>query len=97
MPLNIRVKLVGFPDIRKRLDSDEIQVDLAGSTFGELLRWLQRTHADPARTSLIDGTGRLSSEVMVLRNGREPIPRDRIDFELSDGDQVTFTVIVAGG
>ena len=86
--------MVGFPDLQARLGADPVNVELDGSTVGDLLRWLQRTHGDPSRTRLLDAAGRLDPDIVVLRNGRQPVSRD---VQLSEGDQLTLVVIVAGG
>jgi sulfur carrier protein ThiS len=97
LPVKVWVKLVGFPEIRQRLGCDRIQVDLEGQTLGDLLRWLQRTQADPVQTALLDPAGRPDPSVQVIRNGQEWIAPDRADCELFEGDQITLMVLVAGG
>ncbi len=109
--MRVRVKLVGFPDLQARLGTDPANIELDGSTLGDLLRWLQRTHGDPAHVRLLDAhggasaagaggagaadaAGQLDPDIVVLLNGRQPIP---LDAELSEGDQLTLVVVVAGG
>lgn len=92
--MRVRVKLVGFPDLQARLGTDPANVELDGSTLGDLLRWLQRTHGDPAGIRLLHTSEQLDPDIVVLRNGRQPIP---LDAKLSEGDQLTLVVVVAGG
>ena len=92
--MKIRVKLVGLPHLQARLGVDPVNVELDGSTVGDLLRWLQRIHGDPSRTRLLDASGRLDPDMVVLRNGRQPVSQD---VQLSEGDQLTLVVVVAGG
>lgn len=95
--MTLKVRLIGFPDIRKRLQGDVLAVDLDGVTLGDLARWLQRTHGDPVRTRLLRPEGTLDESVQVVRNGRETIRKDRMDYVLSEGDEITFLVFIAGG
>jgi len=104
----IRVKLMGFPDLQARLGVDPVIVELDGSTLGDLLRWLQRTHGDLAGIRMIgapagaciagsgstETAGRLDPDIVVLRNGRHPLS---LDAALSEGDLLTLMVVVAGG
>ncbi|MDF1554538.1 MAG: MoaD/ThiS family protein [Deferrisomatales bacterium] len=109
--MRVAVKLVGFPDLQARLGADPVDVEFDGSTLGDLLRWLQRTHGDPAHVRLLGAhggaraagaggagaagaDGQLDPDIVVLRNGRHPLP---LDAELSDGDLLTLVVVVAGG
>ena len=95
--VRVRLKLVGLPDLATRLGGNELSVGFGGSTVGALLQWLQKTHADPAQTRLIDRDGRLDPDVILFRNDRELIPRDALGYELMDGDHLTLVVVVAGG
>lgn len=92
--MRIRVKLVGFPALRDRLGRDPADVELAGATLADLLRWLQRNHGDPAQTRLLNAAGQLDPDIVVFRNGRHPM---HPDAELVEGDQLTLVLVLAGG
>jgi molybdopterin converting factor small subunit len=95
--LRLRVRLVGFPEIRGRWGTDSTELDFEGSTVGDLLQRFQSDHADPAGTKVLGREGRLDPDVQLIRNGREWLPPDRLDETLSDGDEITLVVLVAGG
>jgi len=95
--LTVSLKLVGFPDLCRRLGTDEIAVEATPVTIGGLLEWLQKTHADPAGTRLLDRDGRVDPAVQIIRNGREWLSPEQLDLALSEGDRIALIVLVAGG
>jgi molybdopterin converting factor small subunit len=95
--LKVSLKLVGFPDLCRRLGGDEVGVEVEPATVGCLLEWLQENHAGPAGTRLFAGEGRVDPAVQIIRNGSEWIPQERLGTPLSEGDQITLMVLVAGG
>lgn len=95
--MRIRIRLVGFPDIRDRWGTDSTEADLEGRTVAELLQWFEAIHAGPAGTKILDPEGQLDGSVQVVRNGEEWLGPGRLDDVLSEGDEITLIVLVAGG
>lgn len=94
--MRVQLKLVGLPDVGRRLGSDEIEVDLTEATVSGLVRWLQQVHGDPAGTKLLTPAGEVDPEIQVLRNGRWVPPAER-EQPLHPGDEIALIVLVAGG
>jgi molybdopterin converting factor small subunit len=95
--VNLRIKLIGFPDLKRLIGSNEIEVPLEGATFGDLLRQLEYTYGAPVRKALLNEKGGVDGSVQVLLNDREWISREDLSLALTDGDRVTFLLMVAGG
>ncbi|MBI5017617.1 MAG: MoaD/ThiS family protein [Deltaproteobacteria bacterium] len=94
--MTIRLTLAGFPDLAARLGGDAVAVERGEGTIGDLVVWLQRTHADAVGTRILRRDGEIDESVQVLRNGGW-VGRERMDDALVDGDEVTLLVLVAGG
>jgi len=95
--VKIRVKFVGFPDLRRILGGKEISVALEQGSFGELIRNLNSSYGASIREGLLDENGDVDQSVQVLINEQDWISREDFSFRLSDGDRVTFLLMVAGG
>ena len=86
--MKIKVKLVGFPEVEHLVGGREIDLQVEGRTFGDLLLHLQKTYGEPVVKNL---------RQQILRNGKEWIKRDEMDYSLQDGDQLTFLQMMGGG
>jgi molybdopterin synthase sulfur carrier subunit len=72
---------------------DEVEVD--GSTVGEVLDAVFTAHTDLRERITEDGT--LRRFVNVYVSGEDIRFQDGLDTELADGDEVTILPAVAGG
>lgn len=95
--MNLHVKLIGFPDLKRLIGGNEIALQVQGETLGHLLRHLEATYGAPIRKALLDAKGAVDRSVQVLRNDREWLSREDMSFALRDGDRVIFLLMVAGG
>jgi molybdopterin converting factor small subunit len=95
--VSLRVKLLGFPDLKRLLGGTEITLALEAATLDELLDRLEQTYGAAVKRALLDANGHIDPTVQVIRNDREWIPRDDLGHPLKDGDRVTFLLMVAGG
>jgi molybdopterin converting factor small subunit len=86
--MKIKLKFFGFPEVEKRVGSKEIDLDLNGSTYGDLLNYLHKTYGESIKKALGQ---------QILRNGKEWIRRDDLAYSLQDGDQLSFLRMVPGG
>lgn len=95
--MNLHVKLIGFPDLKRLIGGNEIALQVQGETLGDLLRHLEAAYGAPIRKALLDAKGIVDRSVQVLRNDREWISREDLSFPLQEGDRLTFLLMVAGG
>lgn len=95
--MNLRIKLFGFPDLKRLLGGSEITVEFEGGTFGDLLCYLKETYGALLSKAILGEKGEVNAAVQVLHNDREWIGRDDFSYPLRDGDAVTFILMVAGG
>ena len=93
----IAVKFIGFPMLRRKLGENRVEVLLDGSTFGDLLRNLEKTYGPVIRENVLNDRGHVAQNVQVLHNDTLWIERDDMKFALRSGDKVIFMLMVAGG
>ncbi len=86
--MKIKLKFFGFPEVEKKVGGKEIDLDLDGSTYGDLLNYLHKTYGESVKKTL---------RQQILRNGKEWIRRDDLAYSLRDGDQLSFLRMVSGG
>ncbi len=95
--MNVRVRLVGFPELKQLLGTQEIAVELEGRTLSDLLVHLKDRYGSAVAKALLDERDRLDPSVQVLRNEGEWLKKDDLSHPLRDGDLLTFLLLVAGG
>jgi len=86
--MKIKLKFFGFPEVEKKVGGKEIDLELDGSTYGDLLNYLHKTYGESIKKTLWQ---------QILRNGKEWIRRDDLAYSLQDGDQLSFLRMVPGG
>ena len=73
-----------------------ITLDLQSPTLRDVLTALQRYHEGPWKRILQDDLS-LQEGCVVLVNGRNIASLAKLETIIHDGDEITFTVLVAGG
>jgi molybdopterin converting factor small subunit len=73
-----------------------ITLDLESPTLRDVLVALQRYHEGPWKRILKEDHS-LQEGCVVLVNGRNIASLEKLETEIHDGDEITFTVLVAGG
>ena len=73
-----------------------VTLDLESPTLRDVLVVLQRDHEGPWRRILKEDLS-LQEGWVVLVNGRNVASLQKLETEIHDGDELTFTVLVAGG
>ncbi len=86
--MKIKLKFFGFPEVEEKVGSKEIELDLDGSTYGDLLDYLHETYGASIKKALGQ---------QILRNGKEWIRRNDLAYSLQEGDQLSFLRMVPGG
>ena len=73
-----------------------ITLDLESPTLRDVLAALQRHHEGPWRSILKEDLS-LQEGCVVLVNGRNIASLEKLETQIHEGDEITFTVLVAGG
>ena len=73
-----------------------IDLDLESPTLRDVLVALQRYPEGPWKRILNEDLS-LQEGCVVLVNGRNIASLEKLDTEIHDGDEITFTVLVSGG
>ena len=95
--MQVSVKFMGVPAAAKAVGQKEFTAQIDEPTLGGLLRSMEAAHGGPIRKALCNQRGDVDDAIQILHTGAEFIPRDALTHPLSDGDQVTFMMMMAGG
>ncbi len=94
--MKVIVELLGV--LRRELDSSKVEVSLEGlkvCRLGDLLKYLLRLY--PKMSSAINGDGTLNTSYVVFVNDVDFMVVGGYDYEVRDGDKITFIPISHGG
>ena len=90
--MNVIINIIGT-EIRLK---QQVSIDPASSTLKDILRVLKVQYAGYLERFIKDDFTPVEGSV-VLINGRNVWSLDRFETRIHDGDELTFTVLVAGG
>lgn len=97
MTMKIKVKTL-LPQLAEAMGKQEVEVEFAGTTAGDLVAHLVRQYGRKAREALHDRAGKMDPVVQMLRNEKEWVRTDRLaETTLEEGDTVTLMMLMAGG
>jgi molybdopterin converting factor small subunit len=95
--MKIKVKTL-LPQLAEAMGSQEVEVEVAGTTADDLVAHLIQRYGRKAREALHDRTGAMDPVVSMLRNEKEWVRTDRLaETTLQEGDTVTLMMLMAGG
>jgi molybdopterin converting factor small subunit len=81
------------PDITLK---EGISLEMESATLRDVLRALTVKHEGPWKRFLKKDLS-LQEGCVVLVNGRNIASLEKLETEIHDGDEITFTVLVSGG
>jgi len=84
----LKLKFFGFPEVERLVGSKEVDLQVEGNTYGDLLQHLKKSYGESVMKNL---------QIQILKNGREWIGKDDLTHPLKDGDQLTFLQMITGG
>jgi len=90
--MTLIVNVFGTEFVLKR----PITINLESATLRDLLLALQKDHEGPWKSIIKDDLS-LQEGCVVLVNGRNIASLEKLDTSVHNGDEITFTVLVAGG
>jgi molybdopterin converting factor small subunit len=73
-----------------------VTLDLESPALRDVLIALQRNHEGPWTLMIKDDLSPVEGCVLLV-NGRNIASLQSLDTKINDGDEITFTVLVAGG
>jgi molybdopterin synthase sulfur carrier subunit len=91
MTVSIRI-----PTPLRKYTGGQDQVSVEGATVGEALANLSEAHPE-IESRIFDDSGSLRRFVNVFANDEDIRFQDKLDTEVSDGDQVSIVPAIAGG
>jgi molybdopterin converting factor small subunit len=95
--MKVKVKTL-LPLLAEAMGRQEVDVEFAGTTAGDLVEHLIRRYGHKARKAICDETGAMDPVVQMLRNEKEWVRTDRLaETPLQDGDTVILMMLMAGG
>lgn len=95
--MNVKVKFIGLPDMKRILGGKEIALQLEGVTFGDLLKHLKQLYGETLHKALLNDRGLVDNSVQVIRNELVQVAREDLSLHLKEGDTITFLFMMAGG
>jgi molybdopterin converting factor small subunit len=90
--MNVIINVIGPEITLKR----EIALDRGSQTFKDVLRSLLDQKKGPWKR-IVKKDLSLTEGYVVLVNGRNIMSLEGLETKIHEGDEITFTVIVAGG
>jgi len=90
--MTIIINVFGTEFVLKR----PITLDLESPTLRDVLVALRRDHEGPWKR-LVKEDLSLQEGCVVLVNGRNVASLEKLETSIHDGDEITFSVLIAGG
>ncbi len=95
--MKVTVEFLSLPLITQPLGKKKIEVEFQGSTLADLARELG-SKIKRAREILLASDGAIDHDIQIYINGATQVEGDeRQSKVLSEGDAITFMMLVAGG
>ncbi len=95
--MKVTVEFLSLPLITQPLGKKKIDVEFQGSTLSDLTRELS-LKINRVKDVLLAGDGSIDTDIQVYINSGDRVAREESHSKkLSDGDTVTFMMLVAGG
>jgi molybdopterin converting factor small subunit len=100
MAETVKIKVTGYLKFRSLLSDDaSVELESENATLRDALKVLCDQHGERFESILFDpSTKQIKRSNLVLLNGQPYINLgNRLDSELKDGDEITFSPVLAGG
>jgi molybdopterin converting factor small subunit len=95
--MKVTVEFLSLPLITQPLGKKKIDIEFRGSTLSDLAHELG-SKIKRAKDILLSSDGIIDNDIQVYINGAALAQREEIESkELSEGDTITFMLLVAGG
>ena len=95
--MKVTVEFLSLPLITQPLGKKKTDIEFQGSTLSDLARELG-SRIKRAKDVLLRSDGAFDDDIQIYINGVDRVQREEADSKkLSEGDTVTFMMLVAGG
>jgi len=95
--MKINVEFLGFPMVSDVIGKKKLQVDIPGHTVRDVIDELIRLYGKKVKDAFYDEKGNFDVMIQVALNEKTFIPADKPHTALSEGDTLTFMLLLAGG
>jgi len=95
--MKITVEFLSLPNVVKMVGGKSVTHDFSGGTIQELVGEVAVKYGKQVRDFLLDESGRLDANFLVVLNKKEWLNQDQLDRVVQDGDIVTIAMLVGGG
>jgi molybdopterin converting factor small subunit len=94
--MKVTVEFLSLPLITQPLGKKKIDIEFQGSTLSDLARELG-SRIKRAKDILLRSDGVIDDDIQIYINGDRVQREESDNKKLSEGDSVTFMMLVAGG
>ena len=95
--MKVTAEFLSLPLITQPLGKKKIDIEFHGSTLSDLARELG-SKVKRVKDILLGSDGIIDNDIQVYINGTVQVQREEIESrKLSEGDTITFMLLVAGG
>jgi len=95
--MKINVEFLGLPLVSKVIGKKKLELDFPGQTVKDVIDELIRRYGTKMKDGLCDPQGNFDLTIQISLNWKSFIPVDKHDTPLSEGDNLIFMLLVAGG
>ena len=94
--MKVTVEFLSLPLITQPLGKKKIDIEFQGPTLSDLARELG-SKIKRAKDVLLRSDGAIDDDIQIYINGGRVQREESDDRKLSEGDSITFMMLVAGG
>ena len=95
--MRINVEFLGFPIVSAVVKEKRVDLDVPGNTPKDVMDQLIRIYGRKLKEAFYDEGGKLDPMIQIALNGKTLIPADQHLTPLSEGDTLTFMLLLPGG
>lgn len=93
----IKIKFMGLNELTSHIGGSEVDIQLEGDTFGDVLEYLENSFGHVFRKAVLNDRGEVDNAIQVVKNEDEWLERDNFSCRLGEGDELVFFLMIAGG
>ena len=95
--MKVQIEFLGLPTVAKIVGVAQ-KIEFGGGTIGDLIAHLIKRYGAGVEQVLVDNEKKLNPYILVVINEELIAGRDdREHHQLSEGDNITFTIMAEGG